>query len=149
METEFDIAGLVGAALEARDRAYTPYSHYTVGAALLTAEGDIYQGGNIENASYGATNCAERTAIFKAVSEGRRRFRAIAIAGGMEGQEPVDYAYPCGICRQVMKELENYAREREYKRIQFQYEETNPGAKAFYEKLGYESEKMDFYVRYI
>ena len=105
METEFDIAGLVGAALEARDRAYTPYSHYTVGAALLTAEGDIYQGGNIENASYGATNCAERTAIFKAVSEGRRRFRAIAIAGGMEGQEPVDYAYPCGICRQVMKEF--------------------------------------------
>ena len=63
METEFDIAGLVRAALEARDRAYTPYSHYTVGAALLTAEGDIYQGGNIENASYGATNCAERTAI--------------------------------------------------------------------------------------
>ena len=105
METEFDIAGLVRAALEARDRAYTPYSHYTVGAALLTAEGDIYQGGNIENASYGATNCAERTAIFKAVSEGRRWFRAIAIAGGMEGQEPVDYAYPCGICRQVMKEF--------------------------------------------
>ena len=105
MEAEFDRADLVRTALEARGRAYTPYSHYTVGAALLTAEGDIYQGGNIENASYGATNCAERTAIFKAVSEGRRRFRAIAIAGGMEGQEPVDYAYPCGICRQVMKEF--------------------------------------------
>ena len=96
---------LVQAALEARGVAYTPYSHYTVGAALLTAEGEVYQGGNIENASYGATNCAERTAIFKAVSEGRRKFRAIAIAGGMEGREPVDYAYPCGICRQVMQEF--------------------------------------------
>lgn len=105
MEAEFDRADLVRTALEARGRAYTPYSHYTVGAALLTAEGDIYQGGNIENASYGATNCAERTAIFKAVSEGRRRFRAIAIAGGMEGQEPVDYAYPCGICRQDRKSV--------------------------------------------
>ena len=92
-------------ALEARAMAYTPYSHYTVGAALLTAEGEIYKGGNIENASYGATNCAERTAVFKAVSEGRRDFRAIAIAGGMEGQEPADYAYPCGICRQVLREF--------------------------------------------
>lgn len=108
MEERFDIEKLVEAALEARKRAYTPYSHYTVGAALLTVEGEIYQGGNIENASYGATNCAERTAIFKAVSEGRRNFLAIAIAGGMEGREPVDYAYPCGICRQVMKE---FARE--------------------------------------
>nr|WP_289768275.1 cytidine deaminase [uncultured Acetatifactor sp.] len=96
---------LVQAALDAREMAYVPYSHYTVGAALLTAEGETYQGGNIENASYGATNCAERTAIFKAVSEGRRSFRAIAIAGGMEGKEPVDYAYPCGICRQVMQEF--------------------------------------------
>ena len=96
---------LVRAALEARGMAYAPYSHYTVGAALLTAEGEICQGGNIENASYGATNCAERTAVFKAVSEGRRKFRAIAIAGGMEGREPVDYAYPCGICRQVMQEF--------------------------------------------
>ncbi|MCI8542174.1 cytidine deaminase [Acetatifactor aquisgranensis] len=96
---------LIQAALEAREMAYVPYSHYTVGAALLTAEGETYQGGNIENASYGATNCAERTAIFKAVSEGRRSFLAIAIAGGMEGKEPVDYAYPCGICRQVMQEF--------------------------------------------
>lgn len=93
------------AALEARRMAYVPYSRYAVGAALLTAEGDIYQGGNIENASYGATNCAERTAIFKAVSEGRRGFAAIAVAGGMEGSDPVDYAYPCGICRQVMQEF--------------------------------------------
>ncbi|MCI9190418.1 MAG: cytidine deaminase [Lachnospiraceae bacterium] len=96
---------LVKAALEARAMAYVPYSHYAVGAALLTEEGEIYRGGNIENASYGATNCAERTAIFKAVSEGRRKFAAIAIAGGMEGCEPEDYAYPCGICRQVMQEF--------------------------------------------
>lgn len=96
---------LAGAALEARKLAYAPYSHYTVGAALLTESGLVYQGGNIENASYGATNCAERTAMYKAVSEGERRFRAIAIAGGLEGAEPVDYAYPCGICRQVMQEF--------------------------------------------
>ena len=96
---------LAAAALDARKRAYAPYSHYTVGAALLTADGEVYKGGNIENASYGATNCAERTAIFKAVSEGKRNFRAIAITGGMEGADPVDYAYPCGICRQVMREF--------------------------------------------
>lgn len=96
---------LIQAALNARKNAYVPYSHYQVGAALLTAEGEIYTGCNIENASYGAANCAERTAFFKAVSEGRRNFSAIAIAGGMEGEAPVDYAYPCGICRQVMKEF--------------------------------------------
>jgi cytidine deaminase len=96
---------LVSAALEARQLAYAPYSHYTVGAALLTKDGDLFCGGNIENASYGATNCAERTAFFKAVSEGKRAFRAISIAGGMEGREPEEYAYPCGICRQVMKEF--------------------------------------------
>lgn len=96
---------LIRLALDARKNAYTPYSHYTVGAALLTEDGECFTGCNIESASYGATNCAERTAIFKAVSEGKRGFRAIAIAGGMEGEEPVDYAYPCGICRQVMKEF--------------------------------------------
>lgn len=96
---------LVKKALEVRKKAYVPYSHYTVGAALLTNDDKIYHGCNIENASYGATNCAERTAFFKAVSEGERQFRAIAIAGGIEGKEPVDYAYPCGICRQVMKEF--------------------------------------------
>ena len=96
---------LIQAALDARKNAYVPYSHYQVGAALLTAEGEIYTGCNVENASYGAANCAERTAIFKAVSEGRRNFSAIVIAGGMEGSEPVDYAYPCGICRQVMGEF--------------------------------------------
>jgi len=96
---------LAEAALAARKCAYAPYSHYTVGAALLTDEGQIYCGGNIENASYGATNCAERTAIFKAVSDGARKLSAIAIAGGIEGCDPTDYAYPCGICRQVMQEF--------------------------------------------
>ena len=85
---------LVKAALEARAMAYVPYSHYAVGAALLTEEGEIFQGGNIENASYGAANCAERTAIFRAVSQGRRKFSAIAVAGGMEGCAPEEYAYP-------------------------------------------------------
>ncbi|MCM1090333.1 MAG: cytidine deaminase [Butyrivibrio sp.] len=103
--TEQQINDLITAALAARGNAYAPYSHYAVGAALLLENGDVYCGCNIENASYGASNCAERTAFFKAVSEGRRDFRAIAIAGGMEGQEPADYAYPCGICRQVMQEF--------------------------------------------
>ncbi|MBE5883308.1 MAG: cytidine deaminase [Lachnospiraceae bacterium] len=102
---EKEIKALVMASLDARSLAYTPYSHYKVGAALLTREGRILQGGNIENASYGATNCAERTVFFKAISEGERDFAAIAIAGGMEGEEPTDYAYPCGICRQVIKEF--------------------------------------------
>ena len=96
---------LIRKALEAREMSYSPYSHYRVGAALLTEDGSLYQGGNIENASYGATNCAERTAIYKAVSDGKRKIKAIAITGGMEGSEPVDYAYPCGICRQVMQEF--------------------------------------------
>lgn len=99
------VQALIASALEARERAYTPYSHYHVGASLLTSGGRIYQGCNVENASYGATNCAERTAIFKAVSEGERCFRAIAIVGGMEGNPPAEYAYPCGICRQVMQEF--------------------------------------------
>lgn len=102
---ETKVKELIQAALEARDMAYAPYSHYHVGAALLTENGRIYQGGNIENASYGATNCAERTAFFKAVSEGERDFTAIAITGGLQGQVPVDYAYPCGICRQVISEF--------------------------------------------
>ena len=92
-------------AFSARENAYAPYSGYTVGAALLTADGAIYRGCNVENASYGATNCAERTAFFKAVSEGERAFVAIAIAGGLTGEAPADYAYPCGVCRQVMREF--------------------------------------------
>lgn len=100
-----EIQNLIHEALKAREAAYIPYSGYAVGAALLTVEGGIYTGCNIENASYGATNCAERTAIFKAVSEGKREFQGIAIAGGLKGKEPVDYAYPCGVCRQVMQEF--------------------------------------------
>lgn len=103
--TDIQLTQLSEAALDARNRAYVPYSNYTVGAALLTADEKIYYGCNIENASYGATNCAERTAFFKAVSEGERDFKAIAIAGGIRGLEPTDYAYPCGICRQVIKEF--------------------------------------------
>ena len=102
------VAQLVQEALVARENAYAPYSRYQVGAALCTVDGKIYRGCNIENASYGATNCAERTAFFKAISEGERDFAGIAIVGGIAGKEPVDYAYPCGLCRQVMQE---FARE--------------------------------------
>jgi len=103
--SDTQIKNLICLALEARENAYAPYSGYAVGAALLAADGTVYQGCNIENASYGAANCAERTAFFKAVSEGRREFTAIAITGGKVFCEPVDYAYPCGICRQVMQEF--------------------------------------------
>ena len=98
---------LIIEAIEARKRAYTPYSHFKVGAALLTNSGEVIRGCNIENASYGATNCAERTAFFKAVSEEKKNFSAIAIVGGIESEEDTfsDYAYPCGICRQVMREF--------------------------------------------
>lgn len=96
---------LIRTALDARSRAYAPYSNYLVGAAVLAENEQIYSGCNIENASYPATICAERTAISKAVSEGARKILAVAIAGGLSGKEPVDYAFPCGICRQVMKEF--------------------------------------------
>ena len=87
-------------ALEARKMAYTPYSHFQVGAALLTTDGKIYRGCNIENAAYTPTNCAERTAFFKAVSEGERDFKAIAIVGGAENAKTLDFCAPCGVCRQ-------------------------------------------------
>lgn len=85
-------------------RAYAPYSNYKVGAALLTEEGKVYLGCNIENAAYSPSNCAERTAIFKAVSEGERNFKAIAIVGGKDGKI-VGAFPPCGVCRQVMAEF--------------------------------------------
>ena len=91
---------LIKEALDARKRAYTPYSKFNVGAAVLTEEGKIYSGCNIENASYGATNCAERTAIFKAVSEGSRKVTAVAVVGDLNS-----FTYPCGICRQVIVEF--------------------------------------------
>jgi len=91
-------------ALEARERAYAPYSGFMVGAALLCKDGTVYTGCNIENAAYSPTNCAERTAFFHAVSEGEREFAAILIVGGKEGEPPV-FCTPCGVCRQVMAEF--------------------------------------------
>ncbi len=95
---------LVKTALEFRKRSYAPYSHYKVGAALLAKNGTIYGGCNIENAAYTPTNCAERTAFFKAVSEGIKDFEAIAIFGGYDGGE-LKICAPCGVCRQVMIEF--------------------------------------------
>ncbi len=91
---------LIDEAIAASKQAYVPYSHFHVGAALLTTDGKIYRGCNIENASYGLTNCAERTAIFKAVSEGDKQFSAIAVVGDTDG--PIS---PCGACRQVLAEF--------------------------------------------
>ena len=91
-------------AQNARKNSYSPYSHFQVGAALLTKSGKIYTGCNIENSGYSATNCAERTAIFKAVSDGERDFEAIAIIGGKEG-ETAAFCAPCGVCRQVISEF--------------------------------------------
>ena len=128
-----DHSELMREALRARKNAYAPYSHYLVGAALLTEDGDIYRGCNIENASYPAGICAERTALVKAVSEGKRRFKAIAIAGSPEAynenaddngelpdggqntrpgntpgklsEEITSASFPCGICRQMLREF--------------------------------------------
>lgn len=99
--------GLLVMAAMTRHSAYAPYSHFKVGAALLTEKGKIYTGCNIENAAYTPSNCAERTAFFKAVSDGEREFRAIAIVGGKEGVDEYDFCAPCGVCRQVMMEFCN------------------------------------------
>ena len=98
---------LLKEAIEARKNAYVPYSHFMVGAALLTKNGRIYRGCNIENAAFGSTMCGERTAFFKAVSEGQREFEAIAIVGGPEGGNLIPVCDPCGNCRQVMAEFCN------------------------------------------
>ena len=95
---------LIQKAIEQLDYAYAPYSEFKVGAALLSSKGQIFTGCNIENFAYGPSNCAERTAIFKAVSEGVRDFKAIAIVGGKHGVIR-DYCAPCGVCRQVMAEF--------------------------------------------
>ena len=102
---EKDIAVLIRKAVEARKKAYTPYSHFKVGACLRTKDGADYTGCNIENAGYTATNCAERTAFFKAVSEGKKDFEGIAIVGGYENIS--DLCPPCGVCLQVMMEFCN------------------------------------------
>ncbi|MBE6587237.1 MAG: cytidine deaminase [Ruminococcaceae bacterium] len=95
---------LVRSAFAAMQNAYAPYSGYTVGAALMTRSGKVYLGCNIENAAYGPTNCAERTAFFKAVSEGEREFSMIAVVGGKGGKVNSLFV-PCGVCRQVMAEF--------------------------------------------
>ena len=95
---------LIDLAKEAMTHAYAPYSGFYVGAALLCADGTVYQGCNIENAAYGPTNCAERTAFFKAVYVGHRDFTAIAVCGGKEGVITGSFP-PCGVCRQVMREF--------------------------------------------
>ena len=100
--TEKQLCDMAVAMLE---RAYVPYSHFAVGAALLTGSGKVYQGCNIENSSFGATNCAERTAFFSAVYEGERDFTAIAVVGVPEGERVHELCPPCGICRQVMREF--------------------------------------------
>ena len=95
---------LMKAAAKAREYSYSPYSGFKVGAALLAKSGKVFTGCNIENAAYSPTNCAERTAVFKAVSEGEREFLAIAIVGG-KGEELSDFCAPCGVCRQVLAEF--------------------------------------------
>ena len=98
------ISGLCQKAIDMRSESYAPYSDFLVGSALLTEDGQIYTGCNIENSAFGPSICAERTAIFKAVSEGHKDFAAIAIAGGKRDGE-LQYCAPCGVCRQVMREF--------------------------------------------
>ena len=105
-EETLPVEELVEKAMKAMEMSYSPYSGFRVGACLLTSDGDYYTGCNIENAAYTPTNCAERTAFFKAVSEGRRDFTAIAVCGGPDGVIK-DYCAPCGVCRQVMREFCN------------------------------------------
>lgn len=119
---------LIKIAMEYRERAYTPYSKFKVGAAVLSEDGKVYGGCNIENASYGGTNCAERTAIFKAVSEGNKKFKSIAIVGDLN-----NYTLPCGICRQVISEfagsdLEIYCAKNENDYKKFTIEDLLPEA---------------------
>lgn len=98
------IEKLIKKAIEMINFSYAPYSNFHVGATLLTSEGEIYTGCNIENAAYGPSNCAERTAIFKAVSEGKKEFEAIAVVGGKNGKIE-NFCPPCGVCRQVLAEF--------------------------------------------
>ena len=115
---------LIEKALKAREKSYCPYSNFAVGAAIETEDGLVFSGCNIENAAYGPSNCAERTAFFKAVSEGETGFIAIAIAGGAKDAPELEYCPPCGVCRQVMREfcgdefriylVRNYEEYKEY-----------------------------------
>lgn len=118
---------LVELAIKAKENAYVPYSNFRVGAALLTKNGKVYTGCNIENASFGATNCAERTAIFKAVSEGEREFEAIAINADTD-----EMTFPCGICRQVIiefsRDMKLYISNKSGEYKEFSIGELLPGA---------------------
>lgn len=118
---------LIKLAMEAKENAYVPYSNFRVGAALLTKSGKVYKGCNIENAGYSATNCAERTAIFKAVSEGELEFEAIAINADTE-----QLTYPCGVCRQVMvefsRDLKLYISNKNGEYKEYTISELLPGA---------------------
>lgn len=99
---------LIEKAIKAREFSYAPYSKFKVGAALEGEDGEVYQGCNIENAAYTPCNCAERTALFKAVSEGKRKFKKIAVVGWSAQEEKAkDYCPPCGVCRQVLREFVN------------------------------------------
>lgn len=102
-----EYAALLNLAIKARQSAYIPYSHFAVGAALLCSDGSVFTGSNIENAALTPTVCAERVAFFKAISEGKRDFSAIAVAGGKEDCAPDELVAPCGVCRQVMMEFCN------------------------------------------
>ncbi len=104
----YDSAMLAKSALEARNLAYIPYSNFAVGAALLAESGKVYLGGNIENSAYSVCNCAERTALFKAISEGERNFVAIAVCGAPKDHDvttPLPFCSPCGVCRQALSEF--------------------------------------------
>ena len=96
---------LVEKAIKAREKSYSPYSKFAVGAALLSSDGTVFTGANVENSSYTPTVCAERVAFFSAVHEGKRDFSAIAIVGGNAGEEISEFCPPCGVCRQVMGEF--------------------------------------------
>lgn len=122
MLSESVIKNLIGRAREAQKFSYSPYSNFQVGAALLAKNGNIYLGCNIENVAFGPSNCAERTAVFKAVSEGVKDFDAIAITGNQKGQkrEKGDYCAPCGVCRQVLAE---FCDPEEFKIILFNSED--------------------------
>ena len=96
---------LIQAAIEARNFAYVPYSRFSVGAAIQTLSGEIFNGCNIENISYSATICAERTALFSAVAKGNLQFKALAVTGGEQGNQPQDYCVPCAVCLQVLSEF--------------------------------------------
>ena len=105
MENKAVYEGLMNAAKKARGFSYCPYSHFSVGAALLCGDGTVYTGCNIENGAFSPTCCAERTAVFKAVSEGKREFCAIAVCGGKESVNTTALCAPCGVCRQVLSEF--------------------------------------------